>query len=71
MADCAFYVEDAVGDKFLYTVADESYEPQFRKHANWWKGYMRYPGQRLRWDGKPVPKPCFPVRTVVEPIVRA
>ena len=28
-----FYVEDALGDRYLNTVADASYEPRFRKFA--------------------------------------
>lgn len=32
----AFYVQDAMGDKFLFTIADADYEAQFRKHARWW-----------------------------------
>jgi hypothetical protein len=66
VADCAFYVEDAVGGTFLYTLAADTYERSFREHANWWKGYMRSPGQRLCPDGKPARKPLFPVRIVVE-----
>ena len=64
MSDCAFYVEDSLGDKFLYTVADASYEPKFREHAKWWRNYMRT--HRLRRDGKPIRQPVSPTKVVVE-----
>ena len=60
----AFYVEDACGDKFLYTIADPDYESAFRKHARWWLGYMR----RTRYDrnGRLLPSPTRPCKIVVE-----
>lgn len=64
MANCAFYLEDTVGDTFLYTVAADTYERSFREHANWWKCHIR--GQRLTHDGKPIRKPAFPVHVVVK-----
>lgn len=63
----AFYVEDACGDKFLYTVADPDYEAAFRKHAHWWLNYMRKPRQDHR--GRRLTSPCRPCRIVVEPLV--
>lgn len=61
----AYYVEDACGDKFLYTIADADYEPAFRKHAAWWLGYM----QRSRKDfrGNRLMSPAKPCRVVVSP----
>lgn len=66
MANCAFYLEDAVGDLFLYTIAPETYERSFRDHVIWWRGHMRSPGQRLRPDGKAARKPIAPLRIVVD-----
>ena len=55
----AFYVLDAVGDKYLFTVADPDYEAAFRKHARWWLNYMRRPrtarGDAPRRPGAPGP----------------
>jgi hypothetical protein len=60
----AFYVEDACGDKFLFTIADVDYEPAFRKHARWWMNYMR----RTRYDrnGGLLRSPIRPCKVVVE-----
>lgn len=68
MADCAFYLEDSCGDKFCYTVADESYAPSFRKHAASVKSHYKTAEYRRkvpasRW-------PAFPLKVVVEPIHR-
>ena len=68
MADCAFYVQDACGDKFCYTVADESYAPKFRKHAAWWKRHARTAAYRQKVG--PMRAPAFPVKVVIEPILR-
>lgn len=66
MANCAFYLQDSVGDTFLYTVAADTYEGCFREHANWWKGYMRSSRRVLRHDGTPARKPVFPVTVVID-----
>jgi hypothetical protein len=60
----AFYVEDACGDKFLFTIADPDYEPAFRKHACWWLRYM----ERTRYDrnGKMIRNPIRPCKIVVD-----
>lgn len=60
--DAAFYVEDAVGQKYCFTIADSGYEPDFRKHAAWWMrtGYKSIPASDPR-------APCKPFRVVVEP----
>lgn len=60
----AFYVLDAVGDKYLFTVADPDYEAAFRKHARWWLNYMRRP--RTAHDGRRLNSPVRPCRIVVE-----
>lgn len=66
MKGCAFYVEDSVGDKFLYTISDASYEAKFRDHAQWWKRHVRSPSGRKDRQGRPIRTPVFPVRIVVE-----
>jgi hypothetical protein len=60
----AFYVLDACGDKFLYTIAGADYEPAFRKHARWWIGYMRK--TRKGFDGRTIHGPVRPCRIVIE-----
>jgi hypothetical protein len=60
----AFYVLDAVGQKFLFTIADADYEPAFRKHAKWWRSYMRCP--RHDCLGRRITAPCYPCKVVVE-----
>jgi hypothetical protein len=59
-----FYVEDACGDKFLFTVADADYEPAFRKHASRWLGWMKRP--RYDRNGKLILSPARPCRIVME-----
>lgn len=66
--DCAFYILDAVGDKFCYTVADESYAPKFRKHAQWFKRESQTKAYRDKVG--PYRTPAVPMRVVIEPIVR-
>lgn len=60
-ADATFYIEDALGQKYCYTIADVDYEPAFRKHAAWWKrtGYKTIPTSSPR-------APVKPFRVVVE-----
>jgi hypothetical protein len=56
------YVEDAVGDKFLFTCATNrpGQAASFRRHANWWlrRGYRHTVTSR---------QPCFPCKVVIEP----
>jgi len=58
---CA-YVSDACGDKYLFTVSDDTPEhrKRFRDHARWWmkSGYKTAP---------PNKQPAFPCRIVFEP----
>lgn len=60
--DAAFYVEDAMGLKYCFTVADVGYEKDFRKHAKWWMrtGYKTIPVTDPR-------APVKPFKIVVEP----
>lgn len=59
--NAAFYVEDAYGKKFLYTIADPDYANSFKTHARWWirrsltKAYAREAHQR---GFKPPAHPC-------------
>lgn len=61
MNSVCMYVKDAVGDKYLFTCANNTPEhvASFRKHATWWKktGYKSAPVNR---------QPCFPVEIVIE-----
>lgn len=59
-----FYIEDACGEKFLFTIADASYEAAFRKHASWWKSHMKRP--RHDHNGKLIRSPVYPCKIVVE-----
>jgi hypothetical protein len=70
--DCAFYVLDACGDKFCYTVAAADYEAGFRKHAAWWMRHATRPGAHNDTDsrGVRVRNPVKPLRVVVEPLTR-
>jgi hypothetical protein len=65
----AHYVEDACGEKFLFTVAGPDYAPQFRKHARWWVRYATRPSAHLDRDsaGNRIRQPVKPVKIVVEP----
>ena len=62
MNSLRMYVEDAVGEKFLFTFATnrEGQAEAFRRHAAWWlrTGYKHSPVQS---------QPCFPCKIVVEP----
>ena len=60
----AFYVEDACGDRFLFTVADKEYEPAFREHAARWLGYMGRP--RYDRNGQILRSPTRPCKITVE-----
>lgn len=61
MNSLRMYVLDAVGDKFLFTLATnrEGQVSSFRRHASWWMrtGYKSAPVGR---------QPCFPCSVVVE-----
>lgn len=62
MNSLRMYVEDAIGCKFLFTLASnrEGQEKSFRNHATWWikKGY-RYSKVEFQ--------PAHPCRIIVEP----
>ena len=64
----AFYVQDACGEKFLFTVADADYEPAFRKHAAWWIGYRTRPSAHNDKNsaGNHVRQPVRPCKIIVE-----
>lgn len=63
MCDYAIYVQDAVGDKYCYTVTSAEYKAATIKHARWW---MRQRNHR-RFDGKPLGE-CRPLLLVIEAI---
>lgn len=60
MNSLRMYVEDALGDKFLFTCASNrpGQAESFRRHARWW---LRT-GHKRSKNG-----PCFPCKVVVEP----
>lgn len=62
------YVEDAAGDKFLFTLAGLDCEAGFRKHARWWIRYATRPNAYKDTDasGRPIRHPAKPCRIVVE-----
>ena len=64
----AFYVEDAIGDKFLFTIAESDYEAAFRKHAAWWIGYRTRPAAHKDKDsaGNAIRQPVKPCKIVME-----
>lgn len=65
----AYYVQDACGDKFLYTLAGLDYEAAFRKHAAWWIRYSTRPGAHKDTDvhGNRLRQPVRPTKVVIEP----
>ena len=66
-ASPAFYVLDGSGNKFCFTVADLSYEPDFRKHAEWWmRTGWKHTADKLRSDGHWYRAPMRPFRVVIE-----
>lgn len=62
MNSLRMFVQDAVGDKYLFTCATnrEGQAKAFRRHANWWlkTGYKDSPVNR---------QPCFPCTIIIEP----
>ncbi len=60
-ANFVHYVEDACGDKFLFTVAGEEYGPKFRKFAQRWIADHKRPSAKRKSN------PIFPVKIVIEP----
>lgn len=63
-----YAIRDATGIDYCVTIADADYEPHYRKHASWWKRYMRNPSAetRAKYQANPKGLPCFPLRVVVE-----
>ena len=63
-----YAIRDATGVDYCVTIAGSEYEPQFRKHAAWWKRYMHNPpvNVRAKYNKSTSGMPCFPVRIVVE-----
>ena len=61
MNSLRMYVQDAVGEKYCFTLATkrDGAESSFRSHAKWWirTGYKSAPVGR---------QPCFPCKIVVE-----
>jgi len=62
------YVEDAVGQKYCFTVAEntDKNKSDFRKHAAWWKRYVRSHDGQKAYRNTTAGSPCFPVKTVIE-----
>lgn len=60
-ANFTHYVEDATGDKFLFTIAGPDHEPKFRKFAQQWIAAQKRPNPNRKNN------PIFPVKIVVEP----
>lgn len=62
MNSLEMYVQDACGDKFLYTCATnrDGQAASFRKQARWW--------MRTGFKGSPIQRqPAFPCTIVINP----
>jgi hypothetical protein len=63
------FVRDATGTQYLDTFTANTAEEiaAFRKHANWWKGYMRSPAGQRAHRHTTKGAPVFPVEIVIAP----
>lgn len=62
-------VVDVTGTTYLDTFADNRPDviAAFRKHAEWWRRYVRTPAGQRAYRKSAKGGPCFPVQVVIEP----